>query len=266
MGAGAIEQPVTMANLQANVPLIDVPPVDPKTGKWNEAWFLFLVQLFRRTGGTNGGDGQLTIEDVLGVEETFALPPIDTSSPLSEMTLAQPSSDTLIDMLFASPVNTDYAQAAATVTLGASPATYTATSRQGFHITGGAVTALTLQRGPTVLPVGNSASDIVDKTFVSGTDFTPGTTTTLTLPNSFGAISRLWLFFDATFQGDDQILSLVGTTLTLTSAIPVGTSRVYVKGLLQGAVGIGSTLIELNAGDKVNVTYSSAPTVTILPR
>lgn len=257
---------MTMANLQANVPLIDVPPIDPKTGKWTEAWFLFIIQLFRRTGGTSGGDGQLTIDDVLGIEETFAFPPIDSNVQLSEMTMAQPSTDSLIDMLFAPAANTDYAQAASTVTLGASPATYTATSRQGFHITGGAVTALTLQRGPTVLPVGNSASDIVDKTFVSGPDFTPGTTTTLTLPNAFGAISRLWLFFDAAFQGDDQIASLVGTTLTLTSAIPVGTSRVYVKGLLQGAVGVGSTILELNAGDKVNVTYSSAPTVTILPR
>lgn len=257
---------MTMANLQANVPLIDVPPIDLKTGKWNEAWFLFLIQLFRRTGGTNGGDGQLTINDVLGVEETFALPAVDPNFTIGEMTMAQPASDSVIDMLFAPAANTDYAQAASAVTLGASPATYTSTSRQGLHITGGVVTNLTLQRGPTVLPIGNSASDIVDKTFVSGTDFTPGTTTTLTLPNSFGAISRIWVFFDATFQGDDQIASLVGTTLTFTSAIPVGTSRVYVKGLQQGAVGIGSTVIELNAGDKVNVTYSSAPTVTILPR
>ncbi|HEF4757106.1 hypothetical protein KTF24_13835 [Burkholderia multivorans] len=255
-----------MANLQTNVPLIDVPPIDPKTGKWNEAWFIFLVQLFRRTGGTGGNDGQLTLDDVFSVEETFALPQTDQLNSMSEMMMGAPSSDSVIDMLFSPAANTDYAQAASVVTLGSSPATYMATSRQGFHITGGTVTALTLQRGPTVLPIGNSASDIVDKTFVSGTDFTPGSTTTLTLPSSFGLISRLWLFFDAAFQGDDQILSLVGTTLTLTSAIPVGVSRVYVKGLLQSAVGIGSTLIELNAGDKVNVTYSSLPTVTILPR
>jgi hypothetical protein len=255
-----------MANLQTNVPLIDVPPIDLKTGKWNEAWFIFLVQLFRRTGGTGGGDGQLTLDDVFGVEETFALPQVEQFESLSELILGSAPSDSVIEMLFSPAANTDYAQTASTVTLAASPATYTATFRQGLHITGGTVTALTLQRGPTVLPIGNSASDIVDKTFLAGTDFTPGSTSTLTLPNSFGSISRLWLFFDSSFQGDDQILSLVGTTLTLTSAIPVGVSRVYVKGLLQSAVGIGSTLIELNAGDKVNITYSSSPTVTILPR
>ncbi|SAK19245.1 parallel beta-helix repeat-containing protein [Burkholderia multivorans] len=255
-----------MANLQTNVPLIDVPPIDPKTGKWNEAWFIFLVQLFRRTGGTSDGGGQLTLDDVLGLEETFAQPSMDMFPLQNETTMGVPTADYVIDALFAPAANTDYAQAASNVTLGASPATYTATYRQGFHIAGGVVTSMTLQRGPTVLPIGNSASDIVDKTFVAGTDFTAGTTTSLTLPNAFGAISRLWLFFDATFQGDDQILSLSGTTLTLTSPIPVGTTRVYVKGLLQGAVGIGSTLVELNAGDKVSVTYTGTPTVTILPR
>ncbi len=126
--------------------------------------------------------------------------------------------------------------------------------------------ALSLQRGSTVLPIGNSSSDIVDATFVSGVGFTPGATTALTLPNSFGAISRLWVFFDASYQGDDQIASLVGTTLTFNSAIPVGIQRVYVKGLLQSAIGVGSTFVELSPGDKINVTYSSIPTVTILPR
>jgi hypothetical protein len=74
-----------------------------------------------------------------------------------------------------------------------------------------------------VLPVAN-------QTFVNGTDFTPGTTTALTLGNSFASASQLWVFFDGTFQGDDQY-SLSGTTLTFTDVIPVGVSKVYVKGL-----------------------------------
>lgn len=238
-----------MANLQTNVPEINNKFVDAN-GNVTEAWFLFLVQLFRRTGGSSGTTPvSITLDDVLAIEETFA--PIPTTRD-----------STLLDMIFAPAANTDYVQAAQTVTLGASPATYTATSRQGFHITGGTVTALTLQRGTTVLPLGNSASDIIDAT----PSFTAGVSTSVTLPNSFGAVSRLWVFFDAAFQGDDQIASLVGTTLTFTSAIPVGVSKVYVKGLLQSSVGIGSTMVELSPGDQVNVTYSSAPTVTILPR
>lgn len=254
-----------MANLQTNVPSLDVPFVDGN-GYVTEAWLLFLIQLFRRTGGTTPGGGQISINDVLAIEALSA-PYVLTQDELSETTAAPIQNDqAMLDMIFSPAANTDFTQAARSVTLPTSPATYTATYRQGFHIDGGTVTSLSLQRGATVLPIGNAASDIVDKTFVAGTDFTPGTTATLTLPDAFGSVSRLWVFFDPLFQGDDQISSLVGTTLTFTSPIPIGTGKVYVKGLLQSSIGIGSTLIELNAGDSVNVTYSSPPTVTILPR
>ncbi|UIY58094.1 hypothetical protein [Burkholderia cepacia] len=186
-----------MANLQANVPLIDVPPIDLKTGKWNEAWFLFLIQLFRRTGGTGGGDGQLTIGDVLALEETFAaaapvdssltemqLAPVSMQNSITEQTFAAAtSSDSMSEMVSAPVSNTDYSQGALSVALGASPATYKATYRQGFYITGGTVSALSVQRG--------------------------------------------------------------STTLTLNT---------------------GTNLLELSIGDQVNVTYSSAPSVTVLAR
>jgi hypothetical protein len=71
---------------------------------------------------------------------------------------------------------------------------------------------------------------IADQTFSSGPDFTPGTTTVLTLASSFSSAAQLWVFFDGTFQGDDQY-SLNGTTLTFTDVIPVGVSKVYIKGL-----------------------------------
>jgi hypothetical protein len=72
--------------------------------------------------------------------------------------------------------------------------------------------------------------DIADQIFSSGPDFTPGTTTNLALNSSFANAARLWVFFDGAFQGDDKY-SLNGTTLTFTSVIPVGVSKVYVKGL-----------------------------------
>lgn len=73
------------------------------------------------------------------------------------------------------------------------------------------------------------SGNLTDAKFVSGTDFTPGTTTQLTLPANPGTISNMWVFFDAAFQADDQIASLVGTTLTFTNPIPVGVSEVNVK-------------------------------------
>jgi len=166
-----------MANLQANVPLVSTPFVD-SNGNVTEAWFLFLIQLWRRTGGSGGDTGSITLADVFSVEETFApFPPI-VSDSFTETTLArQEAEQQLLDMIFA-PVPTQ----------------------------------------------------MVNESFTSGPDFTPGTTTALTLKESFSSAAQLLVFFDAAFQGDDQY-SLTGTTLTFTSAIPVGVSKVYVKGL-----------------------------------
>nr|WKF58827.1 hypothetical protein HUO10_003328 [Paraburkholderia busanensis] len=67
--------------------------------------------------------------------------------------------------------------------------------------------------------------------FAAGVDFTAGTSTTLTLSQPYGSQANLIVAFDAAFQGADQF-SLSGKTLTFTSAIPTGTSKVFVKGFL----------------------------------
>lgn len=172
------------SNVQTNVPLVNVPFVNAD-GTVTESWFIFLVQLFRRTGGASGGSTGITLNDVLSLEETFGVHVSDTGNPLTALaTFARPQPESnLSEMVFA--------------------------------------------------PIGSSTSSgggIVDQTFSSGTGFTPGTTTVLTLSNSFASASQLWVFFDGTFQGDDQY-SLSGVTLTFTSAIPIGVSKVYVKGL-----------------------------------
>jgi hypothetical protein len=79
------------------------------------------------------------------------------------------------------------------------------------------------------------AGDFKEEMFVAGDGiadhtFIPGTTSTLTLTNSFGGVQNIDVHFDAAYQGPDQILSLQGKTLTFTSPIPVGVSTVYVKG------------------------------------
>ncbi|WP_433705798.1 hypothetical protein [Paraburkholderia sacchari] len=175
-----------MATIQTDVPLVNVPFVDPKTGNVTEAWFLFLIQLWRRTGGSGGSTpASLTIADVLSVEDTFASAVSAPTVEPNAMTLAVPSQQAaLLEMIFA----------------------------------------------PIATSSTSSGGGIVDQTFSSGTDFTPGVTTVLTLGNSFANGMQLWAFFDGTFQGDDQY-TLSGTTLTFTSAIPVGVSKVYVKGL-----------------------------------
>jgi hypothetical protein len=68
--------------------------------------------------------------------------------------------------------------------------------------------------------------------FVANVDFTPGTTTQLTLSQNYGSSDNLWVTFDTDDQGADQF-SLGGTnntTLTFTSPIPSGINKVYVKG------------------------------------
>jgi hypothetical protein len=81
------------------------------------------------------------------------------------------------------------------------------------------------------------SGNITDAKFSAGADFTPGTTTTLTLPVLPGASSNVWVFFDAAYQADDQY-SVNGTTLTFNSPIPVGVQEVNAK--IGATVAIGT--------------------------
>jgi len=63
--------------------------------------------------------------------------------------------------------------------------------------------------------------------YVAGVDFTAGVTTALTLASDPITAKNIFVFFDGVAQHNDQF-SLSGTTLTFTSAIPVGVSAVEV--------------------------------------
>lgn len=66
--------------------------------------------------------------------------------------------------------------------------------------------------------------------FVAGVNFTPGTTTTLTLSRAPGSSpASVDLHFNSQWQAPENIQSIVGTTLTLTAPIPVGVTDVYVR-------------------------------------
>jgi hypothetical protein len=81
--------------------------------------------------------------------------------------------------------------------------------------------------------------------FAANVDFTPGTTTQLTLSQNYGSSGNLWVTFDGTEQGADTF-SLGGTNntvLTFNAPIPVGVQKVYVKGgtaLTIGTPGAGT--------------------------
>jgi hypothetical protein len=183
-----------MSNLKADMPLVNEAFVDVRTGQITESWFIFLMQLWRRTGGAAPPSGTLTLADVISLDQTFSPPQVQKDGISAfETTFAPAISDAqpLPDVVVSRPTDPP-------------------------------------SMADMVFPT--AAPDIADQTFSSGTDFTAGTTTALTLNTSFTSAARLWVFFDAAFQGDDQY-SLSGTTLTFTSAIPVGTNKVYVKGL-----------------------------------
>lgn len=98
---------------------------------------------------------------------------------------------------------------------------------------------------PSPAAVGNMTDELGSDGkpgFKAGADFTPGTTSSLTLSNNYGSVANLWVAFDAAEQGADT-LSLNGKTLTFNAPIPNGTNKVYVKGgtsLTIGAPGPGT--------------------------
>ncbi|MGG1948966.1 hypothetical protein AB1286_29870 [Trinickia sp. NRRL B-1857] len=85
---------------------------------------------------------------------------------------------------------------------------------------------------PAPVAVGNMTDELGsdgNPGFKTGADFTPGTTTSLTLSQNYGTAANIWVAFDAAEQGADSF-SLNGRTLTFNAPIPNGTIKVYVKG------------------------------------
>ncbi|MDN8081151.1 hypothetical protein QZN30_17450 [Burkholderia multivorans] len=77
----------------------------------------------------------------------------------------------------------------------------------------------------------NAAREI----FNAGTNFTAGTTTSLTLGGTYGSINNIIVLCDATIQTD---CSLSGQTLTFNPTIPLGTQQVVVIGWPSRSIGV----------------------------
>jgi hypothetical protein len=79
------------------------------------------------------------------------------------------------------------------------------------------------------IPPNVGAGDLRYDTFVSGIDYTPDVSNTLTLSRAPSSIGNVEIHFDTEFQGPENIQSLVGNVLTFVSPIPSGFSKVYVR-------------------------------------
>ena len=112
--------------------------------------------------------------------------------------------------------------------------------------------------------------NMTDNAYLSGTGFTPGTTTTLTISSSPGSPSNMWVFFDGVYQTPDT-WSVSGTVVTFNSAIPIGVNEVNIKvgnTIAIGTPGSGSVTdasVALNAGiqsSKLSYNQGSSNAVT----
>ncbi|WP_186092271.1 hypothetical protein [Burkholderia gladioli] len=73
-------------DLATQFPNWNVKPLDAN-GNWSRPWLEFWIKLFQRAGQQSGGDGQLTIADVLGLQADIPLP-VDISAQAAQLTIA----------------------------------------------------------------------------------------------------------------------------------------------------------------------------------
>lgn len=187
-------------------PLAEVPFVD-SNGRLTRDWLYFLQALFNRTGGSSGG-GQVGPQGPAGIPGV----PVYLEAQEAEEPFWIPG-----------PLGPQGIQGFTGAQGPMGPAVFLEAPEQEE--------ALFIP--PRLSPGGwfDEKGSGGTYGFAAGTDFTAGTSTTLTLSQPYGSQANLIVSFDGSWQGADQF-SLSGKTLTFTSAIPVGTSKVFVKGYL----------------------------------
>ncbi len=104
----------------------------------------------------------------------------------------------------------------------------------------------------TTASFGATSGNYVIDNFVAGVDFTAGSSTTLTLSTAPGTENNVDIFFDGVYQEGTEY-SLSGTTVTLTSAIPLGVTSIEAK--------IGASVeINIPADDSVTLAKMASGT------
>lgn len=196
-----------------NFPDVGAPMVDPKTGRLSMAWFQLLLALFNRTGGTSGSSGSGSVDEVIQQLQSLVAPAYvpDLSHRIADIE----SAVSALAQLLKAPEPESFAP------------THGIQDAPDLHALATSATAGFMSSGDKAKLDGISAT-IEDK-FVSGTSFTGGTTTSLTLSKAYASTAAVTVHFDGAFQGSDQY-TISGNTITFTSAIPAGTQTVYARG------------------------------------
>jgi hypothetical protein len=201
---------------QANFPDVGVPMTDPKTGRVSMVWFQLLLALFNRTGGVPGtstADFKSLISQLAQQAESAVAPSYapelsrriaDVEAALSALAVAlrEPEPDSFVP-------------------------THGLQDAPDLHALASSTAAGFMSSADKAKLDGIAAT--VEDVFASGSGFTPGTTTALTLSKAYLSPAAVTVHFDGVFQGSDQY-SVSGTTITFTSPIPVGTQTVYARG------------------------------------
>jgi hypothetical protein len=150
--------------------------------------------------------------------------------------------------------------------LGADATTY---SIAVFDSAGNMVESMpSVQPAASVVAAGNMNLDI----FEAGTDFVAGTTTSLTLSGNPGSANNVFLTFDPVLQFPPDDYGVSGQTLTFTSPIPEGTTKVrarYGTTLAVGAPGTGTVTdasVAANAAINSSKISYTAPGVQAVAR
>ncbi|WP_250519497.1 hypothetical protein [Caballeronia sp. NCTM1] len=200
----------------ANFPDVGAPLTDPKTGRVSTVWLQLLIALFKRSGGTSGDTPS---GDAAQIAELF--------QQIGSLAPAGYSVDLAIRI-----ADVEAALSALATSLRES-------EPESFVPTHGIQDAADLHAVATQTANGfmssadkaklDGMSATVEDKFFSGTGFTAGTTTSLTLSKAYASPASVTVHFDGLFQGSDQY-TISGNTITFTSAIPVGTQTVYARG------------------------------------
>lgn len=127
--------------------------------------------------------------------------------------------------------------------------------QQLINSVGSAAGQVLTSTGPGAPPAWTSVTTVPQptrETFVAGTNFTPGSTTSLTLAGTYGSIANVLVFFDTNAQFD---CSLTGKVLSFNPVVPVGVQQVTV---------VANTPLNIGTPSPGTVTDSSVASVSKL--
>lgn len=103
------------------------------------------------------------------------------------------------------------------------------------------------------------ANQVARQPFVNGTDYTAGTSTTLTLPATTYTKTILWVMFDGSYVQPNRYTLTSQTLLTFTAAITAGVSRIEVAYIAP----LASAIIDDNSLTTVKFVDQSVTTAKI---